>query len=91
MYAIRSYYERLQLEYFIAMVEDISERKAMVEKLSLTQQGLIEAERIARIGHWDWNISSDILSWSDSMMELFGENPQTFHANYNSFITRVHP
>lgn len=83
--------ETKEVEYFIAMVENINERKLMIEKLAKTQAGLIEAEKITLLGHWTWNIKEDTLYWSDGMMELFEQDSALFNANYENFISIVHP
>lgn len=83
--------EKKDIEYFIALVENITERKLMVEKLAQTQAGLIEAEKITLLGHWNWDIKKDTLYWSDGMMELFEQDPKLFNSDYESFVSLVHP
>lgn len=83
--------EHTQLEYFIAVIEDISERKAMLETLANTQAGLMEAEQIAMLGHWSWDVVSDTLYWSENMLRLFGETSESFHNRFDYFLSMVHP
>ncbi len=52
---------------------------------------LIEAQHIAKVGHWDWNIQTDELSWSDEIYRIFGYLPQEFDATYDAFLHTIHP
>ncbi len=42
---------------------------------------LSQAQRIARVGSWEWDVESDVVSWSDTMFELYGVDPDRFTAN----------
>ncbi|MBU0924538.1 PAS domain S-box protein [bacterium] len=79
-----------KLEFFIAMIENITERKLILEKLDITTKRLMQAEEISLLGHWDWDILKDSLYWSDTMLVLFGKKNENFHANYESFIECVY-
>ena len=49
------------------------------------------AQQIAHLGNWDWNIETDELIWSDEIYRIFGLEPQEFDANYETFLSYVHP
>jgi PAS domain S-box-containing protein len=36
---------------------------------------LADAERVARLGSWDWDISADSVAWSDEMYRIYGYEP----------------
>ena len=52
---------------------------------------LAEAEAVAHLGAWAWDIRSDRLWWSDETYRIFGLTPQEFPATYESFLEHVHP
>lgn len=52
---------------------------------------LTEAQRIAHLGNWKWDIAEDQLTWSDEIYRIFGLAPQQFGANYAAFMHAVHP
>jgi len=52
---------------------------------------LKEAVRIAKIGHWELDLVSDTLYWSDETYRIFDSDPQEFGANYEAFLDVVHP
>ncbi len=70
---------------------DITECKRAENALRVSEARLAEAQRIAHLGGWDWNVASDELSWSDEMFRIFGFAPQSFAANYAGFLACVHP
>jgi PAS domain S-box-containing protein len=52
---------------------------------------LSEAQRIANIGSWEWNIKTGEAYWSDQMYRIFGEEKGKFVPSYEGFIRRIHP
>ena len=73
------------------MVNEIAERKRIVEALRKSEASLSEAQRIARLGNWDWDIQTNKLYWSDEIYRIFGLFPQQFGATYEAFLDSVHP
>ncbi len=67
------------------------QRKKAEEALKKSEESLANAQRIARIGNWDWDIVNNRLLWSDEIYRIFGVAPQEFGANYEAFINYVHP
>ena len=70
---------------------NVEERKRIEEVLRKDQSSLAEAQRIAHLGNWDWNIVTNELRWSDEIYRIFGLTPQEFGATYESFLNSVHP
>ncbi|MEK7313384.1 MAG: PAS domain-containing protein, partial [Deltaproteobacteria bacterium] len=72
---------------FNAMALAIKARTTQVEK---SEKSLSEAQRIARLGNWDWDIVKNELSWSDEIYRIFGLTPREFGATYEAFLSAVH-
>ena len=70
---------------------DITAQKQKQEALILSQQRLLESQRIARLGHWEWNIQDNSFYWSDEVYRILGYQPQQFKATYDAFLDAVHP
>ena len=62
-----------------------------VKALCQSQQQLAEAQRIAHLGNWDWNLVTGEVEWSDEMYRVFGFAPQAFKMSFELFLERIHP
>lgn len=69
----------------------MSERREGETALRASEASLANAQRIARIGNWDWNIETGALQWSDEIYRIVGQTPQGFPATYEAFLNTVHP
>ena len=65
-------------------------REAEVAKDKM-HANLVEAQRIAQLGSWEWDINGGRIYWSDEVYRIFGVKPQTFGATYEAFLEYVHP
>src|SRR5262245_27205941 len=62
-------------DYFIATIEDISERKRAGEKLRETEERLRLASWISGLGIFEWDVQADRAVWeNERMYEIFGHN-----------------
>ena len=61
------------------------------EDLLATKQELLEAQRIAHLGHWDLDLQTGKGKWSDESYRIFGFEPGSFEPTFNKFIDSVHP
>jgi PAS domain S-box-containing protein len=64
---------------------------ARQREIGIVQRHLSNAERIANIGNWHWNIETNELAWSDQIYRIFGLLTQEFGASYPAFLDYVHP
>lgn len=77
-------------ERMIGISVDITDRVAGEAKLRDLVERLNEAQEIARIGSWEWDISANTLVWSDVLYEIYGiADPDNFEASYDAFIGLV--
>ena len=63
--------------------------KSTQKKFDLTQ-GFEEIQKVAKIGLWEWDIKTNMVSWSDELYRIFGVTPGTV-LSYNVFMQCVHP
>ena len=80
-----------EFEGSIAVVTDITKRKQAEEDLLRSEERLAEAQRVASLGNWDWDIIKNDLYWSDEIYRIFGCTPLEFGATYEAFMSFVHP
>ncbi len=60
-------------------------------KLRHREASLAEAQRIAQVGNWDWNIFTNEFECSDETYRIFGLTSQSCTPNYEFFLTVIHP
>ncbi len=74
------------------LVTDISDRRRIEEEVERSRARLAEAEQIARIGSWEWEIESNTVLWSDGLFEIYGIDRGDFDPQYSPGGSRyVHP
>jgi PAS domain S-box-containing protein len=56
---------------------DIEDRKQAEEKLKHKEVQLAQAQRLAHIGSWDWDLRTNVVTWSDELYHIFGLQPGT--------------
>ena len=76
---------------FVAVFDDITERKQAEETIRISEARLKEAQRVARIGSWELNLVSGELIWSDEIFRLFEMDPSQFGATHEVFLDAIHP
>ena len=74
-----------------AFFQDVTERVHRERELRIHRQRLQEAQRIAHLGHWVWDMQKGTLEWSDEVYRIFGVEPDAFEPTYERFLSMVHP
>ncbi len=73
-------------------VTEYSQQRRLIDTLQRREAQLAEAQRIAKIGSWEWDVGSDIVVWSDELYRIYGVEPgMDFVPNYQGFLDRMHP
>lgn len=67
--------------------EKVAQRTKMLSK---TNELFKEAQKLTRIGNWEWNIGDNSIVWSDEVFTIFGHKPQEFTPTYDAFMNSVH-
>jgi PAS domain S-box-containing protein len=68
----------------------LSERESSRQTLLQTTSLLGEAQALAHIGSWEWDIRRDLVTWSDELYRIFGMPPGK-PVTYAAYLERVHP
>jgi PAS domain S-box-containing protein len=68
--------EQGKLLRIVGMVADITDRKRAEEALRQKDEALMEAQRLAGVGSWQWDSRTDSVTWSKELYRLMGLDPQ---------------
>jgi len=60
------------------------------EELAVARRQLSEAQRLARIGSWEWDIPANVVWWSDELYRIYGLAPGAIEPSYERFLAYVH-
>lgn len=75
----------------VGVCRDVTDRKRTEEELRRSQANLLLAQRIAGLGHYEWDLKSDELVWSDEMYTVLGYKRSDFAHDKEAFDRLVHP
>jgi len=56
-----------------------------------TSEQLAEAQSLAKLGSWDWNVETNTITWSDEMFRLYGIEPGSIEIDYDRYQSLLHP
>ncbi len=75
---------------FAAIFVDIHARKLAEEARRESEERLAEAQRVARIGNWSWELKTNQVAWSKEHHRILGL-PFTIQPSAETFFKAVHP
>jgi PAS domain S-box-containing protein len=71
-------------------MQDVTELRRTEEALRRSEHGLANAQRIAQIGSWEWDVATDRLDWSRETYRIFDRPSELFHPTIDTFLQCVH-
>ena len=78
------------VKFGVATFTDVS-GASPVEALRRRERELAEAQSIAHIGSWTWDVVADVVSWSDELYRIRGLEPRSVVVDYEFVRQGVHP
>jgi signal transduction histidine kinase/PAS domain-containing protein len=66
------------------------EARAASSRLARSEALLSEAQRMAGIGSWEWDMRTGDVLWTEELYRLFGEEPGSVAVNLEAYLERVH-
>lgn len=75
----------------LGTIQDVTERHQTEEALRKSERSLAEAQRVANLGSWMWDIGKNEIVWSDEMYRIYGLQPGEFVPTYENYLELQHP
>ena len=83
---------------FVGAVTDVSKQRhaeAMIQErereLQENTAKLGEAQRVAHVGYWEWDLRTDLVTWSDETYRIYGLHPQECPIELATIRESIHP
>jgi PAS domain S-box-containing protein len=75
----------------VVVFTDITERQQAVFALARREAQLAEAQRLAHLGSWEWELATNQLTWSDEHFRILGLEPQDAPFPFEDGLRFIHP
>lgn len=75
----------------LVIVRDISDRKLAEKLLLKSDTHLKTAQRIGKLGSWEYEVNTGKLTWSDEVFRIYGLEPSLYPPSYEELQLYIHP
>ncbi|MBE9110930.1 PAS domain S-box protein [Nodosilinea sp. LEGE 07298] len=72
------------------VLDKTTQKQAELEIVKL-QTALLEAQQVAHIGNWAFDLASQTITWSPELFRMFGLDPATDEPAYDAYLQMIHP
>jgi PAS domain S-box-containing protein len=69
---------------------DITARKRAEEEILKSQKLLKNAQTMANLGVFEWDVAENRVTWSEELYRIFGASAEQFDSTFDAFLGRVH-
>lgn len=80
-----------ELVGYVKVTRDMTERRKNEENLRESERQLKEAQSIAHLGNWEWDVKTNEVKWSDEMFAIYELNPDEYKPTLEGFLSKLHP
>lgn len=70
-------------QHFVSQLVDIGELRA-------SEEALVRAQRVAGLGSWEWDVTTDRVTWSDSLYRIVGLDTAARDASFAASVELIH-
>lgn len=80
-----------RLSHFIGILTDVTQRQQAEEKLRKSEANLVEAQRVAHVGNWEFDVLTEEITWSEELFRIFGLNPNEPEPSLSEHTQQIYP
>lgn len=74
----------------LGTLQDVTERETLIDRLQRSETLYKQAQSIAHLGNWIYDVKADKLFWTDELYRIFGLEPQSEELSWERFLQMVH-
>jgi PAS domain S-box-containing protein len=75
----------------LVFARDITERKRIEIALRHSQEMLTDAQKLALLGSWDWDVVLNRVEWSEMAFEIYTPDKRPAEPSFEDFKSSLHP
>ena len=75
----------------VGIIHDITDRKIVEKNLKEIGDNLNQAQRVAGVGSWKYDVKEDANFWSEEVYNIFNIDPAKFDRSLKLLLKLVHP
>jgi PAS domain S-box-containing protein len=72
-------------------IEEVLKQKQLEKELQRSNESLLEAQRVAKLGIRDWDLATGSITWSGEAQRIFGQASEDGPLTYKTALDRIHP
>ena len=80
-----------EIDYLLPEVRNITDLVVALEQLRQSQRTLEQANSIAKLGYWSWDIQTDQVQISNELTRIFAEDRKIKENNYQDLMEHILP
>jgi len=69
---------------------NVTDRRHTLDRLARSEARLAEAQRLAHVGSFEWNVRADLVTWSAELQRIYGAAPGESAGTLDAFLSMVH-
>ncbi|MES2389973.1 MAG: PAS domain-containing protein [Bacteroidota bacterium] len=70
---------------------DITENARSAEKVERSERFLAQAQKLAKLGSWEWNVKTNSLYWSEEVYQIHGFDSEKDKPDFDSWMHTIVP
>ena len=80
-----------RVEYLSTVARDMSAQRQEAEAMEKVRAGLVEAQRLAKMGNWEFDAATGLVTWSEELFRIFGCDPALGSPSADMIAAMYHP
>lgn len=87
---ITSFLARELMAQNATLETEVAKHQTMERRLRRSEADLEEAQEVARLGSWSWDVKENRITWSEQLFHIYGIDPGDSPGDYGTFMSYVH-
>ncbi|HEV7620736.1 MAG TPA: PAS domain-containing protein, partial [Flavisolibacter sp.] len=75
----------------LGTTQDVTEKQNLISQLKLKESIYKQAEELANMGNWTWDLKTNVIEWTDQLYKIYGLEPQSEKITIDKLLSIIHP